>query len=78
MNAAVDSEVIDVSTAHMWDNTDNLGPSLGPVLSRLCKADMKEIYIHNGGHMIPGAGDVEAVKNCVSVMMKTTELATFA
>ena len=42
MNAAVDGEVIDVPTAHMWDDTDNLGPSFGPVLSRLCKANMKE------------------------------------
>jgi pimeloyl-ACP methyl ester carboxylesterase len=76
MDAAVDGEVIDVPTAHIWGKNDNLYPSFGPVLSRLCKADMKEVYVHEGGHTIPGARDMEAVKNCVSVIRKTTELAT--
>jgi hypothetical protein len=76
MDAAVDGEVIDVPTAHIWGKNDNLYPSFGPVLSLLCKANMREIYVHGGGHIVPGARDMEAVKNCVSVIRKTTELAT--
>jgi hypothetical protein len=76
MDPAVDGEVIDVSTAHIWGKNDNLYPSFGPVLSRLCKADMKEVYVHDGGHIIPGARDIKTVKNCVSVIRTTTELAT--
>ncbi|KAG9201296.1 hypothetical protein G6514_005844 [Epicoccum nigrum] len=76
MDAAIDGEVIDVPTAHIWGENDNMYPSFGPVLSRLCKTDVKEVYVHDGGHRIPGAGDMEAVKNCVSVIKKTTELAT--
>ena len=50
-------------------------PSFEPALSRLCNADMKEIHVRDGGHIIPGARDMEAVKNRVSVTMKATELA---
>lgn len=76
MDPMVDGEVIDVPTAHIWGKNDDRYPDFGPVLSDLCKATMREVYIHDGGHMIPGARDIEAVKNCVSVIRKTTELAT--
>ncbi|KAF1951579.1 hypothetical protein CC80DRAFT_424423 [Byssothecium circinans] len=76
MDGDTDGEVIDVPTAHIWGKNDDLYPTFGPVLSKLCKATSREIYIHDGGHRIPGAADVEAVKSCVSVIRRTVELAT--
>jgi hypothetical protein len=37
---------------------------------------MKEVCVHDGVQKIPGAKDIEVVKHCVSVIKKTTELAT--
>ena len=42
----------------------------------LSNAYMKEVCVHDGVQKIPGAKDVEVVKHCVSVIKKTTELAT--
>ncbi|KAF2706213.1 hypothetical protein K504DRAFT_483944 [Pleomassaria siparia CBS 279.74] len=71
-----DGQVIDIPTAHIWGRNDDLYPTFGPVLSKLCKPEASESFVHEGGHEIPGARDVEAIRSCVAVIRKTLELAT--
>lgn len=76
MDGDLDQEIIDVPTAHIWGRADEIYPTFGPVLSKLCKIASREIYVHDGGHTIPGAGDMYAVKSCVNAIRRTVELAT--
>lgn len=76
MSAEEDGEVINVPTAHIWGKNDTLYPSFGPVLSTLCTTNTREVFIHDGGHMVPGARDADAVRGCIAVIRKTVEMAT--
>ncbi|CAI6237058.1 unnamed protein product [Periconia digitata] len=72
LDAAVDGEVIEVPTAHIWGEQDaSLYPQL---LAGLCRAEGRNVYVHEGGHAIPGsqtdealAGSVRVVKRCIAM-----------
>lgn len=71
-----DGELIEIPTAHIWGEADRLYPSFGPVLSHLCKrGGMREIYIHGGGHEIPGPHALDAVAKVVDAVNRTIDRA---
>jgi predicted esterase len=68
-----DGEIIQIPTAHIWGATDQLYPTFGPVLSKLCRSDRRFVYIHPGGHEIPGPKDPQQVQETIVVIEKTIE-----
>ncbi|KAH8432809.1 uncharacterized protein LDX57_010438 [Aspergillus melleus] len=70
MDARVDGEVLDLPTGHVWGrNDDRYG--YGPGLSALCCGDKREVFVHEGGHEIPGVRDPEGVLKAVQVVKRT-------
>ena len=78
-----DGELIPIPTAHIWGGNDFVWPHDGPVLCGLCKRETRTVFIHNGGHEIPGSRDHEipgstdkvAVSKAIEAIRKTIELA---
>ncbi|KAI0552829.1 serine hydrolase FSH [Xylaria curta] len=75
MDFESDGEIIRIPTAHIWGANDQLYPTFGPVLSRLCCSDLRSDYIHDGGHEIPGPKDPKAVIKAVHVINRAIERA---
>lgn len=73
-----DGEIIDIPTAHIWGGNDQLYPTFGPILSRLCKQTIREDFVHEGGHEIPGVKDPEAVAKSIRAIKRTIERALTA
>jgi hypothetical protein len=71
MNYQANGEIIGIPTVHIWGKYDQLYPTFGPVLSKLCKASDREESIHDGGHEIPGPRDQVAVARTVQLIKRT-------
>ncbi|TVY80404.1 Esterase FUS5 [Lachnellula suecica] len=69
------SELIHIPTANIWGAKDSLYPDFGPVVKTICRADLAESYIHQGGHEIPGSKDEQAVASSVKLIKRTIERA---
>ncbi|KAI5917480.1 serine hydrolase FSH [Camillea tinctor] len=70
-----DGELIGIPTAHIWGANDTLYPTFGPVLSKLCRSDLKDKFIHDGGHEIPGPRNQQAVMKATQVINRAIERA---
>ncbi|PMD32115.1 hypothetical protein L207DRAFT_590987 [Hyaloscypha variabilis F] len=68
------AEVIDMPTVHVWGKTDPYADAARE-LSMLCRSDTKSVFVHSGGHEVPGAGSKDAVTSIVNVIRRTTLLA---
>lgn len=66
--------IINIPTAHVWGSRDPYA-NVAQELSSLCRPDMKSVFVHAGGHEVPGAGSKEAVTSIVNVIRRTTLLA---
>ncbi|CAH0022094.1 unnamed protein product [Clonostachys rhizophaga] len=65
----VDGEVVHVPTTHIWGQKD---PSpFPPILAKLCNTTTRQVYIHDGGHGIPGSHMGEALGECVRVIRRS-------
>ena len=63
-------EPISVPTAHIWGKNDREYPTFGPVLSQLCKADSRSVFIHEGGHEVPGSRDRASVISAAQIIRR--------
>jgi dienelactone hydrolase len=70
-----DGELIEIPTAHIWGANDHLWPTFGAVLSKLCRQDQRAIFIHPGGHEIPGPKDQDSLLQAIRVIKRTVERA---
>ena len=70
-----DGEIIEVPTAHIWGAHDELYPDFGPVLSRLCRKDIRTDFVHQGGHEVPSSKSPDTVSSVVRVIERTIERA---
>ncbi|KAH8435315.1 uncharacterized protein LDX57_012946 [Aspergillus melleus] len=75
VDAATDGEVLDLPTAHIWGRNDHRY-AFGPQLSSLCSSANREVFVHDGGHEIPGPRDPEDVRQAVQVIKRTLARAT--
>jgi len=66
-------ELIEIPTVHIWGRNDRIYPNFGPVLSRLCKGAEREELVHDGGHEIPGAKDMDTVEAAAKLINRTLE-----
>ncbi|KAI1179864.1 serine hydrolase FSH [Nemania sp. FL0916] len=73
LSAKLHGEVIHVPTTHVWGQKD---PSpYPPMLADLCKSELRQVYIHEGGHGIPGLQNGEALRESVRVIQRSISLA---
>ena len=70
-----DGEIIGVPTAHIWGKNDPGNPSYGPILSQLCRRHLKSIFVHEGGHEIPGSKDRAVLARTVECIRTTIDRA---
>ena len=75
MSGEEDGVGIEVPTAHVWGANDELYPDFGPVLSGLCRGEVRNVVVHGGGHEVPGVRDQGAVRSAVRAIRRTVEMA---
>ena len=75
LNGMRDGVVIEVPTVHVWGRNDVLYPTFGPVLSELCKEDVRTVVVHEGGHEVPGTRVPKAVIDAVKAIRRMVEMA---
>lgn len=71
----VDGEVIHVPTTHIWGRQD--ASPYPPLVAQLCSSTLRQVYVHEGGHGIPGSQMSEALRECVRVMRRTISMASW-
>ncbi|KAJ2971515.1 hypothetical protein NUW58_g9396 [Xylaria curta] len=74
LNVEKDGEVIHIPTAHIWGHDDQLYPTFGPVLSKLCCGEQRADFIHQGGHEIPGAKSPSSVVQAARAIKRAIEM----
>lgn len=57
LNHAANGVQIRIPTAHIWGRNDKEYPDFGPVLRELCDPEEQSVFVHEGGHEVPGVGD---------------------
>ena len=77
LDPVVDKHRIHIPTAHVWGRNDRQVEGSGLWLSELCVKDGTEVFIHEGGHEVPGRRTPDAMRGAVRVIRKTIERATF-
>lgn len=70
-----DGELIQFPTAHVWGANDQVYPEFGTVLSKLCLKDSRAVFVHPGGHEIPGPKDEQSLQGAIRVIKQTIERA---
>ena len=75
-----DHDAIEIPTAHSWGGKDSLLrlSMFGPGLSKICRPQVREEFVHEHGHAIPGAGDPAAVEKIVRIIKRTIDRAQIA
>lgn len=77
MELTTEGEIISIPTAHVWGSQDTLWPGRALALSEMCSSNMRTVYIHDGGHEVPGSKSKAAVTGTVHVIRKTIDQALF-
>lgn len=70
---SVDGEIIRIPTAHIWGHGEQ---DEAPGLAGICDAASKQVYIHEGGHEIPGTRMDVAVKSVVQIIRRVVSVAS--
>ena len=71
LNVEEDGDLIKIPTLHVWGRNDQVYPEFGPVLSQLCKCSEREVFIHEGGHEVPGSKDRVLIAAIVKLAKRT-------
>ncbi|KAI0144467.1 serine hydrolase FSH [Xylariaceae sp. FL1272] len=61
--------LIRVPTTHVWGREDS--SSHPPILAELCDPNLRQVYVHEGGHGIPGSQMSMELTNCVLVIKRS-------
>lgn len=75
MELGAECEIISIPTAHVWGSQDTLWPGRALALSEICSSNMRTVYIHDGGHEVPGSKSKAAVTGTVHAIRKTIDQA---
>ena len=71
----VTGALLKLPTANIWGRNDTAWPGSSEVLCALCDDLNRNVYIHNGGHDIPGARAEEAVQGSVRAIRRAIDQA---
>ncbi|PYI08360.1 hypothetical protein BO78DRAFT_310716 [Aspergillus sclerotiicarbonarius CBS 121057] len=67
--------VLHLPTTHVWGQNETRYPGTSEVLSRLCKQEWRAVFIHAGGHEIPGFKSHACLAGAVGAIKQTMHLA---
>ncbi|KAI1173076.1 hypothetical protein F4777DRAFT_559136 [Nemania sp. FL0916] len=70
-------EAISIPTAHVWGEGDQFS-STASDFTNLCKSDVKSVFIHKGGHEVPGGSSKEDVSRAVNIIRRAIQLSEAA
>lgn len=62
------SRMIDIPTAHVFAENDEIAPGQGHLLAGLCSVERKHVATHRLGHRIPSAAERNDLNNAVNVI----------
>jgi hypothetical protein len=71
----MDGELIQIPTAHIWGQSDSLWSKGSEALSRVCMANGRAIYVHEGRHEVPGPRLGNSVAETVKILRRTVDRA---
>jgi hypothetical protein len=78
LDPITDKQRISIPTAHIWGKNDTQIQDAGSWLVELCAKDTSEVFVHEGGHEIPGKRSPEALRGTMRAVRRTIERADFA
>ncbi|GKZ38502.1 hypothetical protein AbraIFM66950_010751 [Aspergillus brasiliensis] len=67
--------LLQLPTAHIWGQNDTRYPGTSVVLSRLCKPEWRAVFVHEGGHEIPGSRSRASLLGAVGAIRQVLHLA---
>ncbi|KAK4236507.1 family of serine hydrolases 3 [Achaetomium macrosporum] len=67
-------EIITIPTAHIWGLQDNT-PVQSAAVGAVCAGEKRQVFLHEGGHEIPGVRSPADVKGSVRVMRRVISMA---
>lgn len=76
LSKEVDSTVLRLPTAHVWSLEGDHG-DMGRALQELCEESLREEFVHDLGHDIPGSRSDEGLTETLRVIERTIERATY-
>ncbi|KAI1440806.1 hypothetical protein F5Y02DRAFT_401669 [Annulohypoxylon stygium] len=66
--------MIQIPTAHIWGQ-DDISSAKAANLSDICSSHTRQVYVHPGGHEVPGAKMNVAVKSSIRIIRRIISLA---
>ncbi|KAA8646573.1 uncharacterized protein ATNIH1004_008006 [Aspergillus tanneri] len=72
MEADAARDLVDIPTAHIWGVKDP-GAKGAEEASRFCSPNTRWVYVHGGGHEIPGSGTKKAVVRTTHMIRRAIE-----
>ncbi|KAL9618084.1 MAG: hypothetical protein Q9160_007154 [Pyrenula sp. 1 TL-2023] len=75
LSSEADGEVIEIPTTHIWGQQE--WSPLPPRMAMLCRGEQRNVYTHEGGHVIPGTQMGDALTECVRVMKRAISMAQY-
>lgn len=75
LHVSIDGVIFDLPTAHIWAKGSDVYPGMGKDLVGLCAPAMREEVVHDLGHVVPGAGTGEILKESIRAIQRTIERA---
>lgn len=76
LNPEEDGETIPIPTAHIWGSNDTTVNA--DLTSMMCSSKSREVYVHSGGHEVPGTRMKDDVRACVKIIRRVIATADHA
>jgi len=67
--------LIHLPTAHIWGINDKFCSDAPGMIADLCARDVRNIFVHDGGHEIPGVKNKESVTSAVHAIQRAIDAA---
>lgn len=74
-NRENDGVLLALPTANIWGRNDRLWPGTSELLNSLCEEEMRSVFIHEGGHEIPGVRTKDDVLGAVKAIRRAVDRA---
>ncbi|KAF2174702.1 hypothetical protein K469DRAFT_772249 [Zopfia rhizophila CBS 207.26] len=73
-----DHPLVRIPTAHIWGRSDKTWSKDSKEVAGLCDPEKRAIYIHDGGHEVPGSKDSNTLYAVVHTVRRTIDAASHA
>lgn len=70
--------LVSIPTAHIWGRNDKTWSKESKEVAGLCDPEKRAIYIHDGGHEVPGSKDSNTLYSVVHTLRRTIDAVSHA